>query len=176
GFLLTLPGLHVASSDANFVPWIAAFTVLGVVGPLAWLAVGHREGRVLLLALFLMVAGYSTHLYLPIRAAQHPGVNEGAPATWDKLRDLLERKQYGQMNMFVRRAPLSVQLDKEFWRYFRRQWPLFPTDRLWGSALPLLLGLLGCWWQFRREWKSFLYTACFVGLTTVGMIVFLNFS
>ena len=38
-----------------------------------------------------MIVGYSTHLYLPIRAAQHPAVNEGAPATWDKLRDLLER-------------------------------------------------------------------------------------
>jgi hypothetical protein len=32
------------------------------------LALKHREGRVLLLSLFLMVAGYSTHLYLPIRA------------------------------------------------------------------------------------------------------------
>ena len=54
-----------------------------------------------------MVAGYSTHLYLPIRAAQHPAINEGDPSTWQNLRDLLERKQYGSMNMFVRRAPLG---------------------------------------------------------------------
>src|SRR6185436_15804033 len=157
GFLLTLPGLHVASSDANFVPWIAAFTVLGVVGPLAWLAVGHREGRVLLLALFLMVVGYSTHLYLPIRAAQHPGVNEGNPSDWGSLRDLLERKQYGASSMFQRRAPLSAQLDKEFWRYFRRQWPLAHTPRLWGAMLPLMLGLAGGGWLMRRDRNSFLY-------------------
>lgn len=135
-----------------------------------------REGRVLLLALFLMVAGYSTHLYLPIRAAQHPAVNEGAPATWDKMRDLLERKQYGEMNPFVRRAPLSVQLDKEFWRYFSRQWPLWPSDRLWVALLPLLLGLVGGVWQMRRDLKGFALTFVFLGLSTVGMIVFLNFS
>ena len=34
------------------------------------------------LALALMVIGYSTHLYLPIRAAQHPAINEGAPDSW----------------------------------------------------------------------------------------------
>jgi hypothetical protein len=122
-----------------------------------------------------MVLGYSTHAYLPIRAAQHPGVNEGAPATWDSLRDLLERKQYGQMNMFERRAPVSVQLDKEFWRYFRRQWPLFPSERF-GSLLPLLLGVAGGAWLARRDRRAFLYTGSFLALTTAGMIVFLNFS
>src|SRR4029077_20851148 len=131
--------------------------------------------RILALALGLMVIGYSTHAYLPIRAAQHPAINEGNPATWQSFRDLLERKQYGQMDMFTRRAPLSVQLNKEFWRYFSRQWPLFPTDRLWGVMLPLLLGLGGAWWHFRREKKSWAYTFVFFGLSTAGLIVFLNF-
>jgi tetratricopeptide (TPR) repeat protein len=208
GFVFTLPGLHVASSDANFEPWIAVATVIGVVGPMAWLAVKYREGRVLLLALFLMGAGYSTHLYLPIRAAQHPGVNEGAPATWDKMRDLLERKQYGEMKPLERRAALGAQLDKEFFRYLRRQWVLVGPDdydrlqasrtahatdtgpRAWfwnlvhnvwllfppGAFLPLALGLLGGWWQYRREKRSFALTFVFLGISTVGMIAFLNFT
>jgi hypothetical protein len=127
-------GIYYASSDANFTPLAAIASAAAVIVPWAWIAPRHREGRVLLLALFLMVAGYSTHLYLPIRAAQHPAVNEGAPASWDKLRDLLERKQYGEMNMFDRRGmsdPAEIantQLNKEFWRYFRRQWPLFGGD------------------------------------------------
>jgi hypothetical protein len=144
--------------------------------PLVLLAKKAREGRIMALALFLMVAGYSTHLYLPIRAAQHPAVNEGAPDSWDKLRDLLERKQYGEMNMFQRRAPLSAQLNKEFWRYFSRQWPLFPTERLWGVMLPLALGIAGAVWLARRNRRSFLYSGAFFGLTTAGMIVFLNFT
>ncbi len=208
GAAFSLPGLGVASSDANFTPGLALLTLAAVVGPMVWLARRHREGRVLLLALFLMVAGYSTHLYLPIRAAQHPAVNEGAPATWDKMRDLLERKQYGEMNPFTRRAPLGTQLDKEFFRYFRRQWTLVgaddyprlqlsraahfdaqpPTSWFWnlvhnlwlmfppGALLPLALGLLGGWWQLQREKRSFMFTFSFLGLSTVGMIVFLNFS
>jgi hypothetical protein len=69
------------------------------------LALRTREGKILALALVLMVIGYSTHIYLPIRAAQHPAINEGDPVDWQSLRDLLERKQYGSTSMFVRRAP-----------------------------------------------------------------------
>jgi hypothetical protein len=127
-------GVNYASTDANFTPLAAVVSVASLLVPWVWVARRHREGRVLLLSLFLMVAGYSTHLYLPIRAAQHPAINEGAPASWDKLRDLLERKQYGEMNMFERRGMTTtsriaeIQLGKEFWRYFRRQWLLFGED------------------------------------------------
>ncbi len=182
GLALSLPGLWASFSDASLTPFTAILTVIAVVGPMIFLALTQREGRVLLLALFLMFAGYSTHLYLPIRAAQQPAINEGAPATWDKVRDLLERKQYGEMNMFDRRGMttldeiVQVQINKEFWRYFARQWPIFPTDKLWGILLPLALGLLGGAWQFARDKKGFGITFGFLGLSTVGMIVFLNFS
>jgi Protein of unknown function (DUF2723)/Tetratricopeptide repeat len=176
GAALALPGLIAAFGDAAFDQSKAVLTLVAVLGPMVLLAKDHREGRVLLLAFFLMVAGYSTHLYLPIRAAQHPAVNEGAPATWDKMRDLLERKQYGEMNPLVRRAPLDVQLNKEFWRYLERQWPLWPDNRLWVALLPLLLGLVGGVWQMRRDLKGFALTFVFLGLSTAGMIFFLNFS
>src|SRR5204863_1853646 len=204
----TIPGLMAAYSDANYTPGVALLTAVAVIGPMGWLARRHREGRVLLLSLFLMVAGYSTHVYLPIRAAQHPAVNEGAPATWDKMRDLLERKQYGEMKPFERRASLADQLDKEFLRYFRRQWVLVGSDdyaklrtsraahaddqgprawfwnlihNLWlcfppAAFLPLALGLLGGWWQLQREKRSFVLTFVFLGISTVGMIFFLNFT
>jgi len=42
--------------------------------------------------------------------------------------------------------------------------------------LPLMLGLAGGGWLMRRDRNSFLYTGCFLGLTTAGMIVFLNFT
>ncbi|HEY3216989.1 MAG TPA: DUF2723 domain-containing protein [Candidatus Eisenbacteria bacterium] len=168
--------MTVAFGDKDFTPGTALLAAASLLVPLALLAWRAREGRIIALALFLMVAGYSTHAYLPIRAAQHPAINEGNPSTWNSLRDLLERKQYGQTSMFVRRAPWSAQLDKEFWRYFKRQWPLFPTNRLWGALLPLTLGLLGAAWQARRERTSFFTTGAFFGLTTAGMILFLNFT
>src|SRR5262249_9055286 len=56
------------------------------------------------------------------------------------------------------------------------QWPLFPTTRLWGALLPLTLGLIGGWWQFRRERISFLATFVLTAFATAGMIIFLNFT
>ena len=176
GAIAAVIGMVPAFGDADFTAGTALVAAASLVVPLALLARRTREGRILALAIALMVVGYSTHLYLPIRAARHPAVNEGNPSDWGSLRDLLERKQYGQTSMFQRRAPLSAQLDKEFWRYFRRQWPLARTPRLWGALLPLTLGLVGGGWLLRRERISFLYTGTFLGLTTAGMIVFLNFT
>lgn len=204
GALLVLPGLYDAMSDADFTVPVMIATLVGVTFPLVMLARKHREGRVLLLSLFLMAAGYSTHAYLPIRAAQHPAVNEGSPADWNSLRDLLERKQYGEMNMMVRRGQLSTQLDKEFWRYFRRQWLLFgqpmggmdepvppapdagAPERLLhllgrivpppGALVPVVLGFVGAFWLYRRERKSGIYLAMYFLLSTAAMILFLNFS
>lgn len=194
-------GMGVAFGDQPFNTTTALVAIASVIVPMVLLARRGREGRVMLLALLLMVVGYSTHAYLPIRARLKPAINEGNPADWNSLRDLLERKQYGQMNMLVRRGDfVRTQLDKEFWRYFRRQWPVFSTAGLenrvalerqagrsnpladraaaipWGALLPLALGLAGGAWLMQRNGVSFLYTACFLGLTTAGMIMFLNFS
>jgi hypothetical protein len=169
-------GMVPAFTDADFTATTALIAAAGIIVPVLFLARRAREGRILALAIVLMVIGYSTHLYLPIRANLHPAVNEGAPSDWSAMRDLLERKQYGQTSMFQRRAPISVQLNKEFWRYFRRQWPLAHTPRLWGTMLPLLLGLVGGGWLARRDRTSFLYTGTFLGLCTAGLIVYLNFT
>ena len=183
-----LYGAYYAFGPAAFTPLAALVSAAAVVVPLVALARKHREGRILALALFLMLAGYSTHLYLPIRAAQHPAINEGNPSTWPALKSLLEREQYGHSSMFVRRGTLQSQLDKEFWRYWKRQWPLasnlkveggIPVQgepRLWQVLLPLLLGGLGGFWQARRERASFLTMLTLFLFATVGMILFLNFS
>ena len=72
-----LYGAYYAFGSAAFTPLAALVSVAAVVVPVVALALKHREGRILALALFLMMAGYSTHLYLPIRAAQHPAINMG---------------------------------------------------------------------------------------------------
>jgi len=183
-----LYGAYYAFGPAAFTPQAAVVSAASVVVPVTALALRHREGRILALALFLMLAGYSTHLYLPIRAAQHPAINMGNPSTWPALKALLEREQYGHTSMFERRGTLQSQLDKEFWRYWKRQWPLVkevttrggvpePQEpRLWHVLLPLLLGGLGGWWQARRERVSFVIMLTLFLFGTVGMILFLNFS
>ncbi|MBI5709573.1 MAG: DUF2723 domain-containing protein [Candidatus Eisenbacteria bacterium] len=183
-----LYGMSYAFGDKDFTTGSAVIATASVLVPLAFLALNSREGKVIALALLLMAAGYSTHIYLPIRAAQHPAINEGNPSTWVAMRDLLERKQYGHTSMFVRRGTLQSQLDKEFWRYWKRQWPLASTlrtdgavpqhgePRLWMVLLPLLLGAGGAVWQARREKVTSIATVTLAAFSTVGMILFLNFS
>ncbi|HYM80548.1 MAG TPA: DUF2723 domain-containing protein [Candidatus Limnocylindria bacterium] len=186
----------VAFGDQSFTTATALLAAAALIVPLVMLARRYREGRILALALLLMILGYSTHLYLPIRAAQNPAINEGNPDNWERLRALLEREQYGKSSMLVRRGSLEAQLNKEFWRYFRRQWLLFGGDgadpapveagvgrvqRLFwlmppGAVLPIALGLIGAVWHARRNRTSFLTVGTFVGLTTFGMIAFLNFT
>lgn len=198
--LAALLSMGVAFGDQDFTAPMALLALASVAVPLVMLARKYREGRILALAFALMIVGYSTHLYLPIRAAQHPAINEGDPSSWNSLRDLLERKQYGSSSMLVRRGPIEAQLDKEFWRYVKRQWLLFGEETTLdevrsgraqgvaaigarlaylfppGAILPLALGVIGAWWQSRRNRTAFLTTASFVALTTGGMVVFLNFT
>jgi hypothetical protein len=188
GAVCALIACFPAFGDANFDFRTGAIAIAAIALPLIPLARRSREGRVIALALFLMAAGYSTHAYLPIRAAQHPAINEGNPSTWESLRYLLERKQYGESKMTERRGPWAAQLDKEFWRYWKRQWPVMPSPKLhgalgrqaeprvWQYLLPMLLGVLGFAWQARRERISFLATSCLFAFATVAMIIFLNFT
>ena len=176
-----------AFGSSNFDLVTGTIAAVALLMPLAVMWPKAREARVIALAFALIVVGYSTHLFLPIRAVQHPAINEGNPSNWDSLRYLLERKQYGETSMFRRRGPWSAQLDKEFWRYWKRQWTLFPSARpttpnaahgepsVLDSLLPLLLGLIGGWWQ-RRNRVSWYTTGILLAFSTVGMILFLNFT
>ena len=181
-------GSYFAFGPAAFTPVAAIVSAASIVVPVVVLALRHREGRILALGLCLMLVGYSTHTYLPIRAAQHPAINEGNPSTWPALKALLEREQYGKTNMFVRRGTGENQLDKEFWRYWKRQWPLVSTlrtvegvpvqeePRLWVVLLPLLLGVAGMVWQARRDGIGPLVLAAGLGVVMSVLLSLLRFD
>ena len=67
-------------------------------------------------ALFALI-GFSCHLYIPIRSALNPMIDENHPATIQAFSDYLERKQYGSetmvQRMFWRRGTWSHQLGVE---------------------------------------------------------------
>ena len=52
------------------------------------------------------ILGFSSHLYIPIRSALNPIIDENHPATWQAFKDYLGRKQYGSEGM----------VERMFWR------------------------------------------------------------
>jgi len=52
------------------------------------------------------VVGFSCHLYVPIRSALNPRIDENHPATWQSFQDYINRKQYGSEPM----------VERMFWR------------------------------------------------------------
>lgn len=164
-----------------------------------------KSARVWTLAAATMVfaaIGYSTAVYIPIRAAQNPGINENDPSNWSRYKGFLERKQYGQESMirrmFKRRGSWATQLmsDPRFglWANFSSQYAspeakitLYDTNQgkdegrknEFSLALPVLfviIGLYGLYESLRRAPPEGIFLFATLILCTVGLAIYMNFS
>ena len=131
------------------------------------------------LGLLAVVVGISlNYLWLPLRAAQYPPINEGEPVGLfsQALSDMLNRVQYGKPSLFERQASFGGQLAN-FWQYFSWQ---FARD--WGrfaaiaTALFTVLGLSGLWSLWRSDRRAGLAAAALLGVLTVGLVFYMNFK
>jgi hypothetical protein len=130
-------------------------------------------------ALGAVVVGVSiNYIYLPIRAAQYPPINEGEPAGFfsKALMDVLNREQYGKPPVAERQADPASQL-LNYLQYFSWQ---FARD--WGglrglaTAVFAFLGLSGLWALWKTERRAGL-AALALFFTLVPLLIFyLNFK
>ncbi|HEX9749969.1 MAG TPA: DUF2723 domain-containing protein [candidate division Zixibacteria bacterium] len=124
--------------------------------------------------------GYSTHLYLPIRSAHDPWIDENDPETLESFKGFLERKQYGQTSMFermlTRRGQWINQIGEHphmgFYHYFRQQygfdgWMMIPV---------MLIGFYGALWLIRRRMPWGTLIAVLFLLGSLGLILYMNFA
>jgi len=142
----------------------------------------HRPSYMTKLVLALALAttiGYSTHLYLPMRAAEKPEINENNPDNWDRFASLLERKQYGQESMitrmFDRRGSWANQFGDYphmgFWGYFKEQY-----SENWAAFLFFAIGIWGIYEAYRRNKIDGLWLLSLFLASSLGLILYLNFS
>jgi hypothetical protein len=146
----------------------------------------------------LVLLGLSFNLFLPVRAAQDPVINEGDPtceavgpalaAVWTNgqvgCADLgysLRREQYQKPPVSQRMAPLGHQL-LNWYQYFDWQWArgLDPSELPGTARTPLtllfgLLGVLGLWTAARGDPRSGLLLGVLTVTLTVGLVYYLNF-
>ena len=155
-------------------------------------------------ALPLVIIGLSFNVFLPIRAAQRPVINEGDPvcesaggiasavltagnAGCARLASVLKREQYAppplSTRLSARQAPFSAQFQ-QYYQYFDWQWARgLDASPLPGSpgrsvvtALFLALGLFGLFVIWRVDREIFAYMGPLAATVTVALVVYLNFK
>lgn len=133
-----------------------------------------------LILLLAGIIGFSSQLYIPIRASQNPTINMGNPTTYTSFRAFLERKQYGDQNMvmraFTRRASWLNQLGNHermgFWGFFNQQYGINGRP----FAVLFVLGLLGMYELVRRQPRIGWPFVFLVFLGTLFLVWYMNFA
>ncbi len=175
--------------------WLVFLTVFGVI-----VATGLESGTPLKLALTLYVAalifavyqgnwrfalvtlgvaavGLSVFVYLPIRAAHFPPINEGEPTTRAALWDVLTRAQYGKPPILQRQADLFSQIG--LWvQYFGWQWAHDWGTRLQAGFAVVFggLGLLGAYRHWKADLRQAFAMVVLMATFTLLLIFYLNFK
>lgn len=125
------------------------------------------------------VVGISlNYLWLPMRAAQYPPINEGEPVGFfsQALKDVLNRVQYGKPGLGDRQASFSGQLGN-FWQYYSWQ---FARD--WGrlsgvaTAVFTVLGLSGLLALWKSDRRAGLAGIALLGTLSLGLVFYMNFK
>jgi transmembrane protein TMEM260 (protein O-mannosyltransferase) len=148
----------------------------------------------------MAIIGISFNLFLPIRSAQRPVINEGNPVcesftaaatsvftngmskACEPLALSLTRDQYQKPPMTQRMAPMGHQFMNYF-QWFDWQWArgLDLAAQPFGSRLPatmlfMALGFMGFMVMWRADRNIFFYMAGLAATLTVGLVVYLNFK
>ena len=175
--LLAVTGkwLDMFVGDGLTGPLLIVLT-LGVAGYALWRA--PRDPLVYLGVLAVVVGISLNYLWLPLRAAQYPPINEGEPVGLfsQALQDVLNRVQYGKPALTDRQVSFTGQLAN-FWQYFGWQFA-----RGWGrfagvaTALFAVLGLSGLWTLWKSDRRAGLAAAALLGVLTVGLVFYMNFK
>jgi hypothetical protein len=135
--------------------------------------------RVVLGVALAIVAGISiNYLFLPIRAAQFPPINQGEPVGFfsQALMDVLSRAQYGKPSVFDRQADIVSQFMNylQYWSWqFGRDWPV--ASRVL-TVLFSAIGLFGLFTLLQKDRRAGLAALTLFGTLTAGLVYYLNFK
>src|SRR6185437_10052366 len=175
---LVLIAYVLALSSTNHLMGVLAVPALVVYVLWTDWRVVTRPTVIVGVLLAVLVGVSLNYIWLPMRAAQYPPINEGEPIGFfsQALKDVLNRVQYGKPPLTDRQASFAAQLGN-FWQYFTWQ---FARDwgRLSGVATGIfaalgLYGLVGLWKSDRRAGIA---GVALLGTLSVGLVFYMNFK
>jgi VanZ family protein len=174
--LLAVSGQWIAMLNGGGLGMLLILVTVGLLGYALWKT---PRDPLVYLGIAAVVVGISlNYLWLPLRAAQHPAINEGEPVGFlsQALQDVLNRVQYGKPPLSERQATFGAQLAN-FWQYFSWQ---FARD--WGTVGAVatgvftVLGLTGLWELWKRDRRAGLAGVALLATLSVGLVYYMNFK
>lgn len=184
-WLILIAYLLALTSTNHLMGVLAAPAVIVYVLWTDWRVI--TRWRVLLGILVAVIVGISpNYIFLPIRAAQFPAINEGEPVCrgilqgilmqCQPLSDVLNRVQYGKPSVFDRQADLVSQYAN-YWQYFSwqfaRDWPAMLHAM--ATAVFTVTGLAGLWTLLKKDRRAGIAALAMLGTLTVALVWYLNF-
>jgi hypothetical protein len=160
----------------------------------------QKKWQFCFLLAFLSFTGFSSHLYIPVRSAINPSIDESHPATFSAFKDYLDRKQYGSESMvsrmFWRRGELQNQFGVEghmgFGGFFATQFfhisindtsiKWFSKDKSDGAKkliiylIPVIFMLAGLFILLKKSRNVAIFILLLLFLNTIAMVIYMNFS
>ena len=194
--LLVIAYVLMLSSGIHLTPLLVFPGIFLFVALVDWRELA--DIKLWVLGVFLAFLGVTTYLYLMIRAGHDPGINEVSPTTFKALMDVVQRKQYGPMQMLPRKTdiethigvlPAYVEQLKIYWKYFTWQFTKFPRSlaetgpmvstvvRLFSALMTGIftaVGAFGFWTHFKNNRKTFAIFALTFLFTSIGLVTYLN--
>lgn len=181
--LVALGGATVLAMGIGLVsPWlVGAGLVVLAVSVIRRRFVPGRMSTAEPLALAAAVAlGASVTLFMLLRAAHDPAINQGNPSTWSRLLGVIARRQYDVPGLWPRRAPTWLQvanlLQYSDWQVAMGLDPAVGASwlRTPFSVVFAMLALIGARWHWRRDRRSARVLAFLLLSGTLGVVAVLN--
>jgi Protein of unknown function (DUF2723) len=140
----------------------------------------HSFSKLLKGSILVALVGMTCVLFLFVRARHDPAINQGDPSTFQRLVDVILRRQYDVAPIWPRRAPFYLQLGNVFeyadWQFAKGLAPDAPPS-WWRTPITVLYAILGFVGFFahrtmdRRSWRAI---ALLFLVASLGVVVYLN--
>jgi hypothetical protein len=176
----TLLGVSIVVAGVSrlSLPLIVAGIALVVISSVIPGLTSWRNAWVAPLALTAVAA--SGLLFLIIRAQHDPAINQGNPATFDRLAYVVARRQYDVPGMLPRQAPVWLQLANWFeyadWQFALSLAPsVIPNVwRVAFTALFALFAAIGSAWHLRHDGRTWRAVLLLFLCGSIGVVGYLN--